>query len=86
MLSYRKEFDEIERRLTDAGIPHTIRGLMRGLSPAEDVIEVASDERADIIAIGIRRRSRTGKLLMGSTAQEILLMAECPVLAVKANS
>jgi nucleotide-binding universal stress UspA family protein len=85
VLTYRKELDEIERRLTDAGIPHTVRGLMRGLSPAEDLIKVVSEEGADMIAIGIRRRSRTGKLLMGSNAQEILLMAGCPVLAVKAS-
>jgi nucleotide-binding universal stress UspA family protein len=86
VLAYRKELDDLERRLTDAGITHTVRRLIRGLSPAEDLIKVVSEEGADMIAIGIRRRSRTGKLLMGSNAQEILLMADCPVVAVKASS
>jgi nucleotide-binding universal stress UspA family protein len=86
VLTYRKELDEIECRLTDAGIPHTVRRLIRGLSPAEDLIQVVSEEGADMIAIGIRRRSRAGKLLMGSNSQEILLMADCPVVAVKASS
>jgi nucleotide-binding universal stress UspA family protein len=85
VLTYRKELDEIERQLTDADIPHAIRRLIRGWSPAEDLVEVASEEQADLIVIGMRRRSRTGKLLLGSNAQEILLDANCPVLAVKAG-
>jgi len=86
ILVYRPELDEIERRLTSAGIPHTVRRLIRGMSPAQDLVRVVAEERADMIAIGIRRRSRTGKLLMGSSAQEILLLADCPVVAIKANS
>ena len=35
------------------------------------------------IIIGVRRRSKVGKLLFGSNAQYIILMAQCPVVAVK---
>jgi len=84
ILSYRKELDAIEQRLNDAGIPHNTRRLIRGLSPAEDLAQVVVEEKADLLAIGIPEQSRVGKLLMGSDAQEILLTAPCPVLAVKA--
>ena len=84
ILAYRKELDAIEQRLTDAGIPHTTRRLIRGLSPSEDLAQVAEEERADLIAIGIRQQSRVGQLIMGSDAQQILLTAPCPVVAVKA--
>ena len=59
--------------------------FVRGDSPSEDLIQCARDEGADLIVIGLRRRSLVGKLLLGSNAQEILLDAECPVLAVKAT-
>lgn len=45
---------------------------------------VAADETgADVLVIGVRRRSPVGKLVMGSVAQSILLDADCPVLAVR---
>ena len=57
---------------------------MRGLDPAEDLINVAEEVSADLIVIGLRRRSPVGKLILGTNAQRILLDAPCPVLAVKA--
>jgi len=61
-----------------------IEDLARGNDPANDIVEVAEQEDATLIVIGMRRRSPVGKLLLGSNAQTILLNAPCPVLAVKA--
>jgi nucleotide-binding universal stress UspA family protein len=52
--------------------------------PADALLSVARIEKADLIVIGMRRRSRVGKLVLGSTAQEVLLDADCEVLSVKA--
>jgi len=44
---------------------------------------VANETDADLIVIGLRRRTPVGKLILGSNAQRILLDAPCAVLAVK---
>lgn len=51
--------------------------------PATELIEAAEEHHAELLVIGLRRRSAVGKLLMGSTSQRVLLEAGCPVLAVK---
>ncbi|MDR0481983.1 MAG: universal stress protein [Cellulomonadaceae bacterium] len=51
---------------------------------AEDVVNTAAKENAELIVIGLRRRSPVGKLVLGAGAQRILLDSPCPVLAVKA--
>ena len=83
VLAYRKELDAIEKELTDLDIPHTIRRLIRGMTPAEDLCQVIEEEEADVVAIGLHQRSRAGKLLLGSDGRDIILSVPCPVLAVK---
>lgn len=82
----RYELAELEAQLRSEGLEVTVRDLIRGNQPADDLIEVAEKESAALIVIGLRRRSPVGKLLMGSHAQDILLRADCPVLAVKATT
>ncbi|RYB95352.1 universal stress protein [Nocardioides oleivorans] len=68
--------------LGGAGIEVDVRRSM-GADVGDQVLSVAGDVTADLIVIGLRRRSPVGKLLMGSVAQRILLGADCAVLAVK---
>ena len=74
----------IKTRLDEAGVEHEIRQLVRGFEPAEDLISIAEANHAELLVIGLRRRSPVGKLILGSNAQRVLLDAPCPVLAVKA--
>lgn len=77
------QLGEIRDQLRADGVEHEVRQLVRGMDPAEDLINVAEEVSAELIVIGLRRRSPVGKLILGSNAQRILLDAKCPVLAVK---
>ncbi len=52
-------------------------------SPGEDLVEFAKNNDIDEIIIGVKKKSKVGKLVFGSTAQYVILEAPCPVLAVK---
>jgi nucleotide-binding universal stress UspA family protein len=80
----QQQADDLSRRLEDAGVEHLLLQPLRGHDPAEEVLEAAREHRAELVVIGLRRRTAVGKLILGSTAQRILLQAEVPVLAVKA--
>ncbi len=77
------DLDAIDKELNDAGIAHEVRQPTSGTSAAEELLAAAEASHADLIVVGMRRRSPVGKMLLGSTSQEVLLDAPCPVLAVK---
>jgi len=74
----------VRATLDASGVDYDIRQLVRGYEPAEDLISIADANKAELIVIGLRRRTPVGKLILGSNAQRVLLDAHCPVLAVKA--
>lgn len=83
-IEVERGLEEVRAELEESGVEHDIRQLVRGQEVAEDVVAVAEETGADLIVIGLRRRTPVGKLLLGSNAQRILLDAPCAVLAVKA--
>ena len=81
-----EDLNAVTERLEREGVEHLVLQPVRGNDAANEVLEAAEKYRADLIVIGLRKRTPVGKLIMGSTAQQILLEASCPVLAVKANA
>ena len=65
-----------------AGIDgRNVRCTARVGDSVEEVLKAAW-EAASVVVIGMRRRSRVGKFLLGSTLQEVLLAADLPVVVV----
>jgi nucleotide-binding universal stress UspA family protein len=64
-------------------IPCETRLSVRGLEAGEDLVQFAEENQIDEIVLGVRRRSKVGKLVFGSTAQYVILEAHCPVVTVK---
>ncbi len=61
----------------------TVHLSIRGLPAGEDLVQLAAERGVGEIVIGVRRRSRVGKLVFGSTAQYVILSAPCPVVTVR---
>jgi nucleotide-binding universal stress UspA family protein len=74
---------EMTSRAEASGVALQVRQAPHSGEIADEVLRVAQETDASVIVIGLRRRSPVGKLLMGSSAQRILLDADRPVLAVK---
>ena len=75
--------EEAGEALRASGVSCETHQLVRGLSPGEDIVRFAADNDVDFIFIGIEKKSRTQKLLLGSTAQFVILKADCPVVTIK---
>jgi len=69
--------------LQAAGLKPEIRGAVGDRAPT--VVGLAEEYGADRVVIGGRERSPAGKAVFGSTAQEILLTAPCPVTFVRSD-
>jgi nucleotide-binding universal stress UspA family protein len=77
------DLDALAARLTALDVDHEIRQSPQAISPAEEILQAATDAGADLIVIGLRKRSPVGKLFLGSSSQQVILDASCPVVAVK---
>lgn len=78
------EMASIEAELSEQGIRYEIKHSFSVDDIADEIIGAADRAGATMIVIGLRHRTAVGKLIMGSTAQRVLLDAPCDVLAVKA--
>ena len=75
--------DEVHYILNSEKIPYETHLVISGHDIAEGLLQYAEQHKADEIFIGIRKRSKVGKLVFGSTAQHVILNASCPVVVAK---
>lgn len=82
-----KTIDAIEAELVADGVRYAIRHIEDDgeQKPSDAILTAAEETNADLIVVGIKRRSAVAKAVLGSTAQRVLLGATCPVLAVRAS-
>jgi nucleotide-binding universal stress UspA family protein len=75
---------DLEDVLEGTSIEYTVRGAVG--DPGETMVEMAAACDADIVVVGGRSRSPTGKAIFGSVAQSIMLDAPCPTLYVRTGT
>ena len=78
-----EKLEEAKKFLADRGVVHEAHLLIRGKTPGEDIVTFATENNCSEIIIGVKSRSKVGKMLFGSTAQYVILKAVCPVISVK---
>jgi nucleotide-binding universal stress UspA family protein len=79
----KQDLESLQKDISEDGIECEVEQLARGLTPGEDIVLFAEENDIEQIYVGIRKKSRTSKLILGSTAQYIILKANCPVTSVK---
>lgn len=78
-----RELDILKNEFENEGIPCENHLLVSDLEAGERLVQLAREIEADKIFIGVKRRSKVGKMIFGSTAQYVILEAPCPVVSVK---
>lgn len=83
LLEMEEQFEsEVEALFKDVNVPYNVQLDVDDIHVGEKVVELAGIMDAEIIFLGIKKHSKVGKLLFGSTAQYIILHASCPVITV----
>ena len=77
------KLEKIKTSFEADGIDCQVNASVSYQTPGEDLVHFANENDIEQIIVGVRRRSKVGKLMFGSTAQFVILEAACPVLAVK---
>ena len=78
-----QNLDHVRSEFAKLDIACDTHVVVSSLSAGVDIVQFAEKNAIDLIVIGVRRRSKVGKLIFGSNAQLIILTAPCPVLTVK---
>lgn len=81
--SAEEQLRSVKAFLDEENITYEAFQLVRGLSPGEDIVRFAKAKQIDHIFLGIEKTSRTRKIILGSTAQYVILKGPCPVTTTK---
>ena len=73
--------DDVRRLLSDDALDARVH-VRDETSIGDSVLAQADEEAASMIVIGFRRRPPLGKMILGASAQRVLVEANCPVLAI----
>ncbi len=78
-----KDLEFAGKYMESSGVKFLAQQSVRGLSPGEDIVRYAKENGIDQIFLGIKKKSRAQKMLLGSTARYVVLKAHCPVTSIK---
>jgi nucleotide-binding universal stress UspA family protein len=77
----RRLVNQHAQQLIQAGF--TAEPICKSGDPAEEIMKVASKQKADLIVMGARGLGTIDRVLLGSVSMQVLQYAHCPVLVVR---
>jgi nucleotide-binding universal stress UspA family protein len=88
LAEFRRYSEASARMRLESLIPETSRAsritpTLRSGKPYVQILDVADEERADLIVIGVHGRNPVDLTLFGSTTNQIVRRATCPVLTFR---
>jgi nucleotide-binding universal stress UspA family protein len=78
-----ENLEKAKKFMEERDLDCEIHQVVHGQSPGEDIVWYAGDNNIDLIFVGIQKKSKAQKILLGSNAQYVILKAPCPVTTVK---
>jgi nucleotide-binding universal stress UspA family protein len=78
--SARQSLEETAGRLQAQGLRAEFR-VLQG-NAAEEIVQAAEQEKAELIAIATRGRTGLDRFIFGSLAEKVIRLARCPVLTI----
>jgi nucleotide-binding universal stress UspA family protein len=87
---FRRLLETTSRARLDALVPENVRNTCRAAclishgKTHRQVLQAAGDVQADLIVMGVHGRDAVDLTLFGSTTNEVVRRASCPVLTVRA--
>lgn len=82
-LADEADLEQLQAQLDGSGVQARVQQVTQAVTASETLIRIAEELPADLLVIGLRQRTRTGKFLLGSISQDVLLNAPCDVLGVR---
>jgi len=82
IVAAEKDLDFAKSMMEEAEVQCDAQQSVRGLSAGEDLVKFAEENQIGHIFLGIKKRSRVQKALLGSTSRYVILKAPCPVTTV----
>lgn len=75
------QMTEAFERFRTAGV--TVEPILRRGDPAAEILSVARDQKADLVAMATHGRAGVSRMMFGSVAEKVLRKAEVPLLLVR---
>ncbi|SNS18990.1 Nucleotide-binding universal stress protein, UspA family [Humidesulfovibrio mexicanus] len=78
----RRKADAVKLEAIKHGVPPTVI-VEAGPSPAQNILDWAEEEDADLIVMGHREKKGLDRFLLGSVTAKVIAHAQCSVFVVR---